>query len=140
LTNGSPLFDLYIWASEPYRKLRAAAKKPIPQPIIIKALIDTGASCTCINETDLSKLGLPARGTTLIHTPSTGGTPATVLQYDVSLMLAHLPSLGFKYFSTVPVIATDFSSRPFKALIGRDVLKECLLVYDGGAGIFSLAF
>jgi len=41
---------------------------------------------------------------------------------------------------TVPVIATELTSQGISALIGRDVLASCLLIYDGISGTFTLAF
>ena len=59
-------------------------------------------------------------------------------QYDVSLTLLH-PKLSLN-FGAVAVIGSQLSPQGIQALIGRDVLKNCLFVYDGQAGIFSLAF
>jgi len=42
---------------------------------------------------------------------------------------------------TIPVVATDLLvQHGFHALIGRDVLGECVLVYNGSMGLFTLAF
>jgi hypothetical protein len=40
----------------------------------------------------------------------------------------------------LPVIASNLTAQGIQALIGRDVLARCLFVYDGAAGLFSLAF
>lgn len=42
--------------------------------------------------------------------------------------------------STTTVIATELGRSGFQALIGRDVLNDCMLVYNGSYGHFSLAF
>ena len=59
-------------------------------------------------------------------------------QYDVALLLYH--SDNSRIFGSHPVIATDFSQQGIGGLLGRDVLKSCLMVYDGAHGHFSLAF
>lgn len=71
-------------------------------------------------------------------TPSTGSQPHPCNQYDVSLVLLH-PQLQLT-FNSVPALESDLAHQGFHALIGREVLRRCLLVYDGQSGIFSLAF
>jgi hypothetical protein len=41
---------------------------------------------------------------------------------------------------TTPVVEANLAHQGFEALIGRDVLAQGLLVYDGKAGNLSLAF
>jgi hypothetical protein len=42
---------------------------------------------------------------------------------------------------TIPVIAADLLVRQgFHALIGRDILAGCYLMYDGKTGLFTLAY
>lgn len=73
-----------------------------------------------------------------MHTPSTGYQPHTTHQYDVSLVLLH-PKLNLT-LQTVPVAATHLAIQGIQGLIGRDVLKNCLFIYDGQVGLFTLAF
>ncbi len=47
----------------------------IPNPVAVKGLVDTGASCTVIDPTVVQRLGLTPTGSTMILTPSTGSTP-----------------------------------------------------------------
>ena len=71
-------------------------------------------------------------------TPSTGGQPHTANQYDVSLVLRH-PNLSLTLW-TVAMAESQLLMQGIQALIGRDVLTNCLLVYDGQVGSFTLAF
>ncbi len=71
-------------------------------------------------------------------TPSTGGLPHITGYYDVSLSLLH-PKLTYTFYS-VPVLESDLTGQGIGALIGRDLLAKCLLIYDGQAGTFTLAF
>jgi hypothetical protein len=41
---------------------------------------------------------------------------------------------------TIPVIESDLSAQGFQVLIGRDVLSQGLLWYNGRARTLSLAF
>lgn len=130
--------DVQVGISEPRRLALQAAGRPIPPHARVEMIIDTGASCTVIEESVLQSLGLTPTGTTQILTPSTQGTPMSCPIYDVLLGVHHA-----KYslmLGTVPVVASDFRGQGIQGLIGRDVLQECLFVYDGAAGTFTLAF
>jgi hypothetical protein len=133
-----PFIDLLVGVSQPRQQALAKSKLPIAAPVRVRGLIDTGASCTCIDPEVIQQLGLVATGTTSIITPSTGDQAHTCLQYDVSLFLSH-PELAYR-FAALPVIESRLKHQGIMALIGRDVLCRCLFVYDGRRGSFSLAF
>ena len=71
-------------------------------------------------------------------TPSTGTQPHYTNVYDVSLILVH-PALQLT-MGNVAVAESELMVQGIQALIGRDVLKNCLLVYDGALGVFTLGF
>lgn len=115
-----------------------AAQQAVPNPVQIRALLDTGASCACIDPSAIQSLGIPPTGITPMHTPSTGTQAHHANLYDVSLTLMH-PALSLS-ITNVAVAEAQLSIQGIQALIGRDVLKRCLLVYDGQSGTFTLAF
>lgn len=133
-----PVLDLQVQPSQPRTQALTAAGQAVPQPVLIRALVDTGASCTCIDPNILSSLELTPTGSIPVHTPSTGNNPVNQDQYDVGLVFLH-SKLQFAIFS-LPVIASDLQIQGIDALIGRDVLKEFLLIYDGQLGLFTLGF
>jgi hypothetical protein len=128
------LVDVSLPRAEALRRMGM----PVPSAVPVRGLIDTGASGTCVDPTCLATLGLSPTGQMPIHTPSTSGTPHLCDVYDVSLVLLH-PNLQLG-IRALPVIASNLSVQGIQALVGRDVLARCLFVYDGVAGIFSLAF
>lgn len=140
ISTSGPILDVVIACSTPREKALEKAKLPIPEPKIIRLLIDTGASCTCIDPAILAALGLTPTGAIPMHTPTTAGNPQTMPQYDVKLAL--LPPAGgpLRIFSAIAVCGTSMADQPFDGLLGRDVLSKCLFVYDGTDGRFSLAF
>ena len=71
-------------------------------------------------------------------TPSTGEQGHHANLYDVSLALIH-PAITLT-IPNVPVTEAVLSIQGIHGLIGRDVLRRCLLVYDGQSGVFTLAF
>jgi hypothetical protein len=116
----------------------ASANQPIPPYVALDCLIDTGASVSCIDAAALAPLGLQPTGMTPIATPSTGANPIQCAQYDVAIGIYH-PDYS-RVFDNVPVIAADLSAQGIQGLFGRDLLKSCLLVYDGASSLFCIAF
>lgn len=137
---GGPQINLLVAVSSPREQALQQANLPVPQPVSVRALIDTGASISAIDSDIVQSLGLQPTGTTLIHTPSTGATPHQTSTYDVRIVI-----FGFvaAHSFTLPAVAVTESALKafgFQVLIGRDILSHCLFVYDGRANIFSLAF
>lgn len=136
--NGGPIVELVVGASASRTKALQTAGKPVPAQIKIRALVDTGASCTCLDLSCIQKLGLTPTGIAQVHTPTTDEQPESKKQYDVSLLVV-LPGLS-RRFAEQPVIEANLTFQGIQALIGRDMLKSCLLVYDGQEETFALAF
>ena len=137
-----PILLVYIGVSQARQAALAAAGQQIPQPVPIQALIDTGASGTCVDPSVLSMLGLTPTGVVSVNTPSTGNQPHIAQQYDVSLVIpGGLPTHPQLWFANVPVIAAQLLvAQGFQALIGRDILADCLFTYNGQTGQFTLAY
>lgn len=135
---GGPLIDVLVGVSSPRRDALIKAGYPVPQQVNMRALIDSGASCTCVDPSIIEQLGVTPSGSTQIHTPSTSGAPVTCNQYDIGLILVH-PKITYT-FHALAVIETKLASQGIHALLGRDVLAECLFIYDGASGNYTLAF
>ncbi len=43
------------------------------------------------------------------------------------------------FIKEVRCLEADFDGRPFRAIIGRDILANCLLVYTGWTNTFTLS-
>ena len=119
-----------------------ASKLPVPNPLQIRALVDTGASGTCIDPSVLIALGLTPTGSVQVNTPSTGGMPHTAAQYDIAVIVPPAnPSHPALMLPSVPVIASELLQlQGFHALIGRDVLSDCVLHHNGTMRLFTLAY
>jgi hypothetical protein len=140
ISPGGPLLDAFVNVSQARRTALTTAEQPIPPFMTIRALVDTGASGTCVDPSVPATLGLTPTGSASITTPSTGTTPHIADQYDISLAIPS-PGLSPLVFPTIPVMCVElFASQGFHALIGRDILSRCVLHYNGATQLFTLAF
>ena len=135
-----PVVQMVIGVSTARGQALHAAGIPTAPLVSGRGLLDTDASVSAIDLRVAQQLGLSPTGYTLIHTPSTGAQPHMAAQFDISLAIMmdnqqiHLLPTSFL------VIESDFSSQGICALIGRDVLAHGLFLYNGRAGMMSLAF
>jgi hypothetical protein len=139
--NGSLLIIAFVGVSHARASALIAASQPVPPAVQITGLVDTGASGTCVDPSVLSKLQLSATGTIQVNTPTTGIQPISADQFDVSVVIPSAPGHPPLAHLTIPVMAAELLvAQGFHALIGRDVLRGCMLIYDGVNGLFSLAY
>lgn len=138
--HSGPVIDLVIGVSSARAKALQASGMAIPQVQSVRALIDTGASSTCIDPSVMIALDLQPTGTVPMLTPSTGSIPVDAETYDVSLMIpagTQTPLL----VQNMPVSACVlFHGQGIYALLGRDVLSRCLLTYNGDINVFTIAY
>jgi predicted aspartyl protease len=128
-----PVCQVRIGVSQPTADLLRQQGKPIPTPVEITALIDTGASGTTVKPEVIRQLQLTPRGVTNICTPSSSAHPCNV--YDVSLVFPN--GIGV---SVITVIEVPLEGQVIQGLIGRDVLAHGILIYSGYTNTFSLSF
>lgn len=117
------------------------AGQPVPPMQQVQALIDTGASGTCVDPLVLNALQLQPTGITPMLTPSTGITPVDADTYDVSVVIASIQGQLPLVIPNMAVSAAElFLAQGFHVLLGRDILQRCILTYNGTIGLFMLAF
>jgi hypothetical protein len=116
---------------------------PVPSPQLLAALIDPGASRTCIDHGVRRALNLRAFAAAAISTPSSSpaGTGSFHL-YKVNLVVLH-PSGNPQWYlakNAFTVAAIHVAHMGTDVVLGRDLLALCRFVYDGRAGTFSLEY
>ncbi len=119
-------------------KTLQAAGRPVPSPIVVKGIIDTGSNCCCISARVAGLLGLGSRG--LGSTQTAGGTVPVNL-YEVSLFIPR-PGSTSEFLAvadswTVSELSPDVTG--FEAIVGRDLLAQLLLVLNGPRNEYALA-
>jgi len=134
IRRSGPLIEVFIGVSDPVYKLLQEQGQKAPDPLKAYALIDTGASATTIDPEIAESLSLTPRGVINISTPSCASHPANT--YDVSVYFpAHKYPLPL-----LTVIEGPLAAQGIHCLIGRDILSNGLLVYEGYADRFILSF
>jgi hypothetical protein len=118
------------------------AQMPVPQPVALRGLIDTGASHTSIDSRAFLSLGLQSVGIIFTSTASTGAKPQICEQYKLSLTVLHPSGDPRLHYIADPVTVTHADLLPYNepVLIGCDLLNRWVFTYDGPAGEFTLAY
>jgi hypothetical protein len=138
IERGGPFAQMTAMAPHKFVEQLRKAKLPVPAPITIRVLLDTGASESAVDSHIISRLGLLTTGRAKIHTPTSGSNYEERDQYGVSLYFGSLPGETAEY--TVSVIESSFASEGFMAIIGWDVLSKCVLLCDGPQKTFRLDY
>lgn len=122
------------------REALIKAGDPVPDPQIITALIDTGASISAVDEKAIAALGLSPTGQAEITTPSTQGVSISADTYDVIIaILAGRSGDTHSISAPVQVTACNLGSG-VEALIGTDILNKCIFTYNGADDCFTIAW
>lgn len=104
------------------------------------AMLDTGASRTCVDERALLSIG--ARRVGYLATGSAAGIvrlsafdiQLAIPSIELTLDLEEVPGVDlYGWRATVAGI-----TEPVIAIIGRDILARCVFTYDGAAATYSL--
>ncbi len=134
-----PIISLYVGLNLAEIEYRREIGEPVLTPLPLRALVDSGASRTLIVETFLRDLGLVPVGETEFNTASTGLRTVSTREYAVELTLNE-DTAGSLATNLRVVAAENLSGLGVDALLGRDVLDRCLLVYNGPRRQFTISF
>jgi len=104
-----------------------------------KAVIDTGAELSLLQEGIPERLGLHPVGSGLIRGVG-AGRATEKRQYLVHLAILSEEELLPVYETELTVFTATLGGREYQALIGRDILRDATFVYLGRSCRFSLRF
>jgi predicted aspartyl protease len=125
-----PIIEVSVVPPKPVVELLEKEGKQIPSVKAI-ALIDTGASSTCISQIIVDKLKLIPFD---VQTVLTDGGESQQLLYDIGIVLP----ITQPNVLTVQSPCADLTKQPFQILLGRDILSKCTLFYNGFDNSFTL--
>jgi hypothetical protein len=102
--------------------------RPITQLDGNHALVDTGASLSCIDNIVAATLHLP-----IVDRQTISGSGGA---HEVNMYLAQMfvPELRTTYYGSFAGVDLAAGGQPHVVLIGRDMLQHVRLVYDGLTG------
>jgi hypothetical protein len=118
--------------------------RPLPAPQLAPALIDPGAEISCVDTQLLAPLiasGLQPQRFVLTNVPATGGMGMAIV-YRVGITILHPSGKERDHFvlRSLAVLDQPLSQLGYQALLGRDVLADCLFIYDGPLRRVTLAY
>ena len=131
LTVSGPLVAVEVTLSAGAEAAEIKAGNPVPTPLTLSGMIDTGASATVLQQGLPAKLGLQPVGTTQVNTPTSQGVVCPL--YSVRVVL---PS---RIVVEVIAVEAPLAGQNIQCLIGRDVLAGGVFVYIGYAETFSFS-
>ena len=99
------------------------------------AMIDTGATGTCFDVEAATRAGLPVIGNAKLTSASHANQPMPVFAGVIQFSVTNI-NLNVEKGMGVNLTSLDGN---LVALIGRDVLKAAVFVYNGPDGHFSLS-
>jgi hypothetical protein len=139
---GGPLVRVEVGVSERHRQQLFTAYRPVPQPVGLNALLDTGAGISCVDPWLIGRLQLqPKGGFRVVNAPGLGGLtfPRT---YEVSLAVLHPAGdpADRLVITDLDVADVTLGIMGIDLLLGRDVLALCDFNYLGRAGTFTLTY
>jgi len=130
LQAAGPIIQVQLEAPPALVKVLVASGKPAPKPVVGPALIDTGASVSCVDSAVPAKLGVNPVGTSQLY-GATGGAPSPMYPLRVVFVGMTNWTVDFQY-----LVQATLSPLGYVALLGRDVLRITSLQYLGLTGEF----
>lgn len=126
-----PIIEVTLDLVPSARQALVDAGSPVPASVKASALIDTGASGTAVKKDLLMPLGLHPVGAMAVTTPTS---------QDISCPLYAVQLTMPNGFLEITVIEAPLQGQNIQVLIGRDILKHGLLIYQGHSSQFTLSF
>lgn len=110
----------------------SAQGSAVPAPRQGLALIDTGASSTCIDDQAAQEMSLPVVDVAKMTSASHDAHPCNL--YPIQITLPQGISFG-----APRAMGANLKAQGLVAIIGRDILQMCTLFYNGPAGQLTIS-
>ena len=114
-----------------------AKGQPIPRPLWVRGMIDTGTNVSAVSLAIINQLAIPTGKD--VRSEGIGGEFASHY-YEVSFTIADKSAPGRPTYSPPDVSVIHIEAVGVDVLIGLDLLVACRLVVDGPARLFTLEF
>lgn len=128
-----PVVQVSISLAQSFAATLAQQGSPIPSPVVGFALIDTGASNTCIDDEAAQAMGLPVIDVGSMQSASHAKTASNIYPVQIEI-------IGFRIqFQSLRTMGAALKPQGLLLLLGRDLLQRCALFYNGMAGEITLS-
>jgi len=145
---GLPVLPIRVGITDARRQELESKRIPVTGPLDVPAtaLLDTGASITTVDEYIIHKFNLKKAQPMRLR-PNASSEPRATNCYVARITI--LPPASAQQgqwekqtFETICIAegGIKIDTHGFNALIGMDVLKHCVLTYDGPNEVFTLDF
>lgn len=134
LTGRGPILSTEISVPRKLAEQWSKVEHVLPVPQVGVALIDTGASRTCVDRQAVSALAIPPIGVERVYTPQ-GNEDQYKYPARISFPGTTLPSVEYG-----SVFGAQLREQGLIALIGRDLLSHFVFTYNGPGGLITLAY
>jgi predicted aspartyl protease len=126
-----PVVEIQLTISKTLLEKLRSENKPIPNPIPVRGLIDTGATFSVIQVGLAQKLGLNPIGTAIAQTPSTSTDGVQAYKFNLALFFPNQVTVE------VNAVEMPLEGQNIQCLVGRDILSLGVLVYTGYINQFT---
>ena len=135
LAKSGPIVDVEISIPKALLTFLQQNNKNIPAPVKGQALVDTGAAISCVDDQVAVALGIKPNGTVNGH-----GRSGASVRNLYSTQITIEAGLQQKWnFESTRIMGVNISKQGLIALIGRDFLRNGMMVYSGFSGIVDLS-
>ena len=124
LQNTGPIVEVQIAPPKDLFNILKSQNKPISNPIKAMALIDTGATSSVVNPSVISGLAISPIGKVKISTPS--DTDVECNQYKLAFVFPNRVIIEVS-----DVVEAPLQGQPIQCLLGRDILRYGVFIYNG---------
>ncbi len=109
-----------------------STKPPTPGSSGLHALVDTGATESCIESLLAAQLNLP-----IVNRRMTAGAHGAK-EVNVHLAQVYIPSLNYTIYGAFSGVELRAGGQAHSALIGRTFLRQFKMIYEGASGNVEL--
>lgn len=128
-----PVIPVLILPNPAFSQALQQAGKPIPAPVQGSALIDTGATTTCIDDDVAQQMGLAANGIAKMASASHASSECHTYPVRLTFPIWNVN------LDCAKAMGVRIKSQGIHVLVGRDLLQNCVMVYNGADGAVTLA-
>ena len=136
LIDGHARLRVKLDVRDSLRTALATSGMSAPTPLEEEAMIDTGASITCIDREVVQRLGLLPVTKEEVRTPN--GPPAGE-QWDVYYLSLRIENAAGDFWRpAIRAVEAAIAHTGVKVLLGSEALENCVFLYDRRGHVFSL--